>query len=217
MDGIEAYRVINGYVIGGVAYNSDLLVDALYAMKEYGPYTSVKQYNVTVNGKKADRYDTSIVAFCNYWYKRYSDKGFQFNPNYVKAMIGVESKLGTYDGSHHGKTDVLQCLDKDNPAVYCIAKIAPSNGVAYDEYEGLNKGMIKEGYQAVKNIFNGSKPDATQVNSRLSICFGILWLGYKTAVAGTIKKGVIAYNGGGDPQYWEHVMECHNNPASYLK
>ena len=98
-----------------------------------------------------------------------------------------------------------------------MAKIEPSNGTPYDPNEGLTKGMLKGGYKAVRNIFSGSIPQASKYNSTLSICFGILWLGYKTAVKGSIKAGVIAYNGNGDSDYWEKITECLANPGSFLR
>lgn len=131
-------------------------------------------------------------------------------------MLAVETKVGTYDGSRHGKTDVMQCLDAENPAVYCMAKIKPTNGTPYDINEGLTKGMLSGGYEAVRDLFSGSTPVATRYKPRISICFGILWLGYKTAIKGTIKDGVIAYNGGGDSNYWNKITSCINDPAKFL-
>ena len=131
-------------------------------------------------------------------------------------MLGVESEIGTYAGSSYGTTDVMQCLDANNPAVYCMAKISPVNGVAYDANEGLLMGMPSSGYAAIRNIFQNSAPQPSLYTTRLSICFGILWLGYKTGCAGgVINTGITNYNGGGNPNYLSDVLDRVTNPGNY--
>jgi hypothetical protein len=211
----EAMSYLESYVGGGIT-SSDANFKQAVSLIASGYGSSIKKWNLTVNGSSTDRFDEKIQAFAYFWKNKFSDKGYDYNLNYIKAMLAVETKVGTYDGSHHGTTDVIQCLDKANPAVYCMAKIKPSNGVAYDANEGLTKGMKSGGYKAIRDIFSGSTPQPSEYNSTLSLCFGILWLGYKTALKGSTKEGVIAYNGGGDSNYWKKVSSCLDDPASYL-
>ncbi len=213
-----AISYIDDYVNGTKTSTNSYVSDAIAYLATNGHYapTAIAAYGITVNGYSADRFDNQILAFCNYWYNKYSSLGYKYNPMYVKAMIAVETKLGTYEGSRHGTTDIMQCLDKDNPSVYCMAKIAPTNGVPYSSAEGLSYGMKSAGYTFVRNIFSGSTPSSSKYSSFISLCSGILWLGYKTAVKGSLQDGVIAYNGGGDPDYWDKVYSCYLNPVAYL-
>lgn len=211
----EAMSYLESYIGGGVTSSDANLKSAIaYLAANYG--STVPKWNVTVNGKSSDRFDAEIGAFSYFWDSKYSSKGYQYQMKYIKAVMAVESKIGIGSGTN-ASTDVMQCLESYDPAVYCMAKIEPSNGTPYDPNEGLTKGMLKGGYKAVRNIFSGSIPQASKYNSTLSICFGILWLGYKTAVKGSIKAGVIAYNGNGDSDYWEKITECLANPGSFLR
>lgn len=211
----EALSYLESYIGGGIT-DSDANLKSAISFLASNYASSVPKWNITVNGKDSDRFDSKIGAFSYFWKTKYSSKGYNYSNKYIKAMIGVESRMGTYDGGHNGKTDVMQCLESWDPSVYCMAKIKPSNGVSYDANEGLSYGMLKNGYTAVRNIFSGSTPQSSKYNTTLSICFGILWLGYKTAVKGSIKEGVIAYNGGGNPNYWQEITACIENPAKYL-
>lgn len=211
----QALYYMEQYHMGQVAGTDSSLQEAItYLATNYG--SKITKWNLTVNNASTDRFDDDIKAFSYFWGTKFSTKGYTYNVDYIKAMLAVETKVGTYDGSRNGKTDVMQCLDKDNPAVYCMAKIKPTNGVSYDANEGLTLGMTSAGYTAVRNIFNGSTPSSSLYTTRLSICFGILWLGYKTALKGSTKDGVIAYNGGGDANYWTKITSCLDNPAKFF-
>jgi len=217
MDFNQAMSIVQQFVNGQITSSDSNLTLALNILSVHSWSFTLNKWNFNINGQSADRFDTDILGFINYWYALHSGLGFQYNPNYVKAMIGVETKMGTYAGGKgNGLLDVMQDLDGRNPSVYCMAKIAPVNGVGYDPNEGLSLGMITTGYPAVKNIFVGSPkvPSPGLVNPRLSLCFGILWLGYKTAHAGSIDTGVTDYNGGGDPNYLTKVKSIVSNPQN---
>lgn len=210
----EAMSYLESFIGGGITSSNSNLQTAIDLLaSNYG--SSITKWNLTVNKKNTDRFDDDIKAFSYFWTTKYGSLGYDFDNTYIKAMIGVESTMGT-STTNNATKDVMQCLNKLDPAVYCMAKIAPSNGVAYDKNEGLSYGMKSSGYKAIQNIFNGSVPDASIASSRLGICFGILWLGYKTAVAGSKKQGIINYNGGGDPNYWTKVSSCYANPKTFF-
>lgn len=77
--------------------------------------------------------------------------------------------------------------------------------------------MPTDGYVPVKKLFSGHTPDSSKANALTSICFGIYWLGYKTAALGSIQKGIAGYNGGGNKNYLSDVLSCASNPKNYLK
>lgn len=212
----EALSYLESYIGGGIHSNDSNYKQAIsYLASNYAG--SIKTYGFKINGYDADRYDDQIRAWSYFWKYKFGGKGYDYNNNYIKAMLAVETKLGVYAGSRNGKVDIMQCLDAENPAVYCMAKIKPSNGISYDANEGLSYGMISGGYKGLRNIFSSSIPQSSKCSAALSICFGILWLGYKTAVAGSITKGITNYNGGGNANYLSEVKTCNSDPRSYFK
>lgn len=212
----EAMSYLESYIAGGIhSSNPNFTAAIAYLASNYG--SSIKHYGFTINGYDADRYDNLIKAWSYFWTCRFSSKGYEYNNNYIKAMLGVETKIGVYAGSRNGKKDVMQCLDAENPAVYCMAKIKPRNGTSYDANEGLSYGMTSSGYQGLKNIFTSNTPQPSKCSAALSICFGILWLGYKTALKGSVTAGITAYNGGGNPAYLSEVKAVNSDPKTYFK
>jgi len=210
-----ALNYLEQFIAGNVSYADSNFQSAItFLANNYGG--KITKYNFIINGCSADRYDDLIKAFSYFWGLKFASYGYFYDNNYIKAILAVESKMGTIAGSRYGTTDVMQCLDGDNPAIYCMAKIQPSNSVSYDPYEGSAYGL-KNGFKALKNIFTNQtkgSPIPSCYNPTLSICFGILWLGFKTARAGNIRTGVYNYNGGGDPKYLEKVDAILANPQN---
>ncbi len=211
----EAMSYLESYIAGTIHSSDANFKSAIaYLASNYG--SSIKKYGFKINGYDADRYDNLIKAWSYFWKTKFSSKGYDYNNSYIKAMLSVETKIGVYAGTRNGKVDVMQCLDAENPAVYCMAKIKPSNGTSYDSNEGLSYGMQSSGYKGLRNIFSSGKPQASKCSSNLSICFGILWLGYKTAWKGSITAGIKYYNGLGNASYLSDVKTVNSNPKAYF-
>lgn len=218
MDVETCLSYIGGFINGEYSSTNATLKRAINDLCESSKVPSVPAWNFKVDGKSADRYDNYIRAFRYYWKVRNGSKGFDYNNKYIKAMLAVESNMGTNDGlyEHNAKTDVMQCLYKGDVAVYCLAKISPSDSsIPYNATECTNYGMSSDGYTPVRKIFSGHTPDSTKADPLTSICFGIYWLGYKTAVKGSIQSGVKAYNG--RQSYLDDVLACADNPKAWMK
>ncbi len=217
MDKKRCTYALNSFCEGKVYYDqktSELLYNkAIKWWSENGNYKKLKKYG-KINKTNYDRYNKYILGFANYFNSRY---GFKYNVNYIKAMLVVESNMGT-DKDNNGTKDVMQCLDARNPIVYMLAKIPPTDNVQYDKNEGLKYGVPKNGFGAVKKLFKNNVFQKNKVTPKISICFGIFTLGYKTKVkSNNIEKGVIAYNGGGDAYYLKKVKACNSSPKTWIK
>lgn len=211
-NGLEALSFIESY-IAGISYK-ELEESISFICKNY-----VKEdisWGFSVANQSCDRFDNDIKAFAYFWNYKFGKKyNYIYDYSYIKAMIAVESSMGTNSGGlTHAELDVMQCFDARNPAVYCMAKIEPKNDVSYDANEGIVRGMRKDGYRAVRNIFVEDELKWNLITPRLSICFGILWLGYKTSIAGNIKDGVLRYNS--NEEYLTKVEECVKNPKRFF-
>lgn len=150
----------------------------------------------------------------NYKYK------FKYNVNYIKAMLVVESTMGFGKQNNNGNRDIMQCLDSENPALYCMAKIAPPKkcSVGYDANEGIYFGIPSYGFGLLRSLFNKKHVlQEKKITPQTSVCFGIFWLGYKTKLWGSIKSGIEAYNGGGNLMYYDEVVSCNKDVKKYLK
>jgi hypothetical protein len=80
----------------------------------------------------------------------------------------------------------------------------------YDPNEGAAYGLPRQGYGALKALFPNGTYNKSAATVNMSIAFGIRWFEYKVALnygAGdnAVNKGINAYNGGGDPNYWKKV------------
>lgn len=222
MSKYNATQAIHSFTCGMVFYNNK------YTKKIYdraidwwvknGQHKKIKKYG-QANKRNYDRFDNYILGFANYWT---SVEGFDYKVNYIKAMLAKESSMG-YDSNRNGTKDVMQSLDGSNPALYCMAKIKPkSSDVGYDKNEGIANGIPKNGFGRVKKLFNdNNKFIASRVKPKVSICFGIFWLGYKTELSKKkgdkkIEEGVMDYNRDDNKEYLEYVKEVNKKPSDWI-
>lgn len=216
MDVETCLSYIGGYINGEYSSSNATFKQAIKDLCKSSKVPSVPKWNITIGGQSADRYDDYIRAFRYYWRVRNESVGFNFNNGYIKAMIRVESSMGT-DSNKEGTKDVMQCMYYLDPAVYCMARVTPSNSkVLYNSIEASSYGIPSDGFSPMRNLFinsNGNlvhSPISSKKNYIASICFGIFWLGYKTAHAGSIEQGIADYNG--RPGYLDKVLDFAANP-----
>ncbi len=221
---------MQAYMNGTVFYNEKFTEKLYNKVKKWwaknGKYSKIKKYGKitlfnTLTKKKEkfnfDKYDMDILAFANYMQYYYK---FNYNVDYIKAMLVVESNMGFGKQQNNGDRDIMQCLDADNPAIYCMAKKKPpsKSEVGYDKNEGLRYGIPINGFLKLHKLFGAKQVlKEKKVTPEISLCFGIFWLGYKTKLSNNkIKKGIIAYNGGGDPNYYTKIKKCDKDPCGFL-
>lgn len=177
------------------------------------PYTS-KGVN---EEEDYNRFDYEILDAVNKWNKYFSSQQYSppisLDPNLVKAMIYIESRMGyhkTADGYYSAYPDVMQIGDPRNPAIHTLNNdgwIDPVTGKIAREYEWKDGKELVLDYQGEVNI----------ITSKESIDWGVRWLYHKAQ--GITNEGtrywrewneaVKNYNGNGNIKYEQQVFDVY--------
>lgn len=177
---------------------------------------TVQAYRSGPKGEDYNRFDQEIRAAVKEWNDFFLVQEYPpskpLNPNLVKAMVYVESRMGygTPATGYPAYPDVMQVANPKNPAVHTLNNDGwqdPGTGVIARESEWVNGAIKTVNYQKEAN---GQTP-------KQSIYWGVRWLYHKAQVilnqGGRAwlswEKAVAAYNGGGDPQYQKKVFRIY--------
>ena len=123
------------------------------------PHSNLRQYKSSKSGQSYDQYDEAIEYAVNHWNKEFLSQDnpptTPLDPNLVKAMIYVESKMGYYVPSesyikkhpdyYHSYPDVMQVADPHNDAIYAFKNVYnpnPGRKKQATEYEIIGKKEI---------------------------------------------------------------------------
>jgi len=176
---------------------------------------SVRPYKPGPNGEDYNRFDTEIKSVVDDWNKEFMAQKYPptepLDPNLVKAMIYVESKLG-YGLSSTGYPaypDIMQIADSRNPAIHTLNNdgwIDPSTDKEAKEYEWSENGISVLEYK-----------EAKVDSSKESVRWGTRWLYHKAQLVSkdgnrewkNWEQTVADYNGGGDPDYQKKVYKIY--------
>lgn len=179
--------------------------------------TQLHQYSVGPNREDFNQYDQIIMDVVSKLNQEFSKQDYPppnlLDPNLVKAMAYVESKVGQYQaplGNYPAFPDVMQIADPRNPAIHTLNNdgwVDPTTGQKAEEYtltNGLVKIMNYEG-KAQVNAFEDS------------IYWGVIWLYHKAEILhGDDSRSwrpwpdaVTRYNGGGDTSYHKKVYAIY--------
>ncbi len=190
-------------------------------LEESGVSLELKAYRSDSGGNNFNLYDNEIKEAVEHWNNLFSKQinppPVQLDPNLVKAMVYVESRMGHYktkDGVHPSYPDVMQVADPLNPAIYTLKNIFnpnPSVNKIATEYEIIDGKKVPLEYKEI-NI----------IQPRDSIYWGVRWLYHKAQI--NIKtngiwsrswrewrKAVNKYNGAGDKKYENKVFNVYEN------
>ena len=184
-------------------------------------HLELRPYNSRKSGENYNRFDTDIINAVNDWNNEFSKQDnpppILLDPNLVKAMIYVESKMGYFEtkkNAYPSYPDIMQVADPLNPAIYTLKNIFnpnPSVNKIATEYEIVNGEEILLEYKEI-NI----------IQHKDSIYWGIRWLYHKAQVNNntngiwsrswrTWRQAVNKYNGKGDKKYENKVFNIYEN------
>lgn len=128
MKAIGAFRVMELWLEEGYnTISAERLNRALEDARNYGERKSVKNFGV--DEEKYTKFDTSILAWTNFWNARQMELlgAGNFTPvraEIIKCIIRKESSMGT-DGNQNGKRDVTQSLFHGDPTIWVITMFDP--------------------------------------------------------------------------------------------
>jgi len=178
-------------------------------------HLKLQPYHSPNPNENYNQYDEAIIHAVDLWNQEFSAQDIPptilLDPNLVKAMMYVESKMGYYNaGAYPGYPDLMQVADPKNAAIYALKNIYnPKKKRRATEYEVINGKEVPLEYKDIVI----KKPED-------SIYWGARWL-YKKAQTNIKsgvhwrrewkdwKKAVYFYNDGGDKQYVEKVYRAY--------
>ncbi|HCC84877.1 MAG TPA: hypothetical protein DEP87_04305, partial [Candidatus Pacebacteria bacterium] len=179
--------------------------------------SQLHQYSTGPNRENFNQYDQIIKNVVSKLNQEFSEQDYppsnHLDPNLVKAMAYVESKVGQYQalsGNYPAFPDVIQIADPRNPAIHTLNNdgwVDPTTGQKAEEYTWTSKHITIMDYEG--------KAKVTTVAD--SIYWGAVWLYHK---AEAIKEdgsrswrswseAVTRYNGGGDARYSKKVYDIY--------
>jgi len=184
----------------------------------------IKKYTYKgINGNEDyNRFDKEILETVNFWNKFFLSQEYPpkepLDPNLVKAMIYVESRMGYYtseEGHYPAYADVMQVADPRNPAIHTLNNdgwVDPTTGEIAREYEWTEKGIKVLDYHKKAN---GATP-------KESIFWGERWLYHKAQTITENRKrewklwitAVKNYHHKDDITYQKKVFEIYQKGIS---
>ncbi|TSC55743.1 MAG: Uncharacterized protein G01um101418_790 [Parcubacteria group bacterium Gr01-1014_18] len=180
----------------------------------------LQQYRPSLFGEDYNKYDAEIIEAVNYWNEFFAQQKEAplelLDPNLVKAMAYVESKVGNFRPKNKkfypGFPDIMQVADPRNGAIYALQNsINPESGKKSTEYEVHDGKLVRLQY-----------PEANGSEMEESLKWGVRWL-YRVAQANIEENGVwrrqwrswkdavMKYNNGGDKNYVPKVYAAYEN------
>jgi hypothetical protein len=172
---------------------------------------TIQPYN-KIDKNNYNRFDAEILNAVVFWNNEFSKQKFPpdelLDPNLVKAVIYIETRIGYGSGSNQAYPDVMQVADERNPAIHTLNNdewINPNTGKIARESEFVSQQEFK--VLDYRGRANGN-------TSEQSIYWGVRWLYHKAQkFYGTGLKGVL------DPPYirewkgWKQaVMDYNDSP-----
>lgn len=176
-----------------------------------------------VNGNEDyNRFDLEIIEMTNYWNNVFFNQQYPppelLNPNLIKAMIYIESRMGYYESnSYSAYPDIMQVANSANPAIHTLNNdgwMDQNTDRVTREYE-WKEGKGKEGEILDYNgEANGNTP-------KESIKWGIRWLYHKaqgithqgTRYWRQWNEAVQNYNTEGNIEYEKAVYDAYRRGA----
>lgn len=170
----------------------------------------IQTYNSGPRGENYNQYDQDIYSEVNKWNNQFAEQQYPplqaLDPNLVKAMIYVESRMGygAPNGDYPSKPDIMQVANPSDQAGH-VLKAEPG----HYEYEWD---------ETTDKIALLSYPEMKVASTRDSIHWGTRWLFHKSQQnlpaenRRTWKSWTTAvhdYNGSGDPQYVQKVLKVY--------
>lgn len=171
------------------------------------------QYSLGSKRENFNNHDQEILRATLYWNDYFSKQDFPppilLDPNLIKAIMFVESKMGYFQAgadNYPASPDVMQIADPRNPAIHTLnydGWIDPGSGQPAKEYSWSPSGPVILNYEGRAN--GNTEYD--------SIYWAIRWLYHKAEIIHsngkrswrTWPEAVSRYNGGGDPEYLNKV------------
>lgn len=163
-----------------------------------------------------NRFDNEIVKAVEDWNNIFTKQEYPvektLDPNLIKAMIYIETRMGYGAGSNQAYPDVMQVADERNPAIHTLNNdgwVDPKTGKIARESEFVSH----QDFKAIdyKGKVNGN-------TSEQSIYWGVRWLFHKAQrFYGTGPKGNI------DPPYvrewktWEQAVIDYNDSGTKIE
>lgn len=173
-----------------------------------------------VSGKEDyNRFDREILDAVNFWNNFFLSQKYPpetpLDPNLVKAIIYIESRMGYYergDDYRPSYPDVMQVGNPEDPATHSLNNdgwVSPESGKIAREYEW------QDGKVAVLDYKGEANPETPAE----SIKWGVRWLYHKaqgTTEAGERfwrdwKEAVMNYRSIGDEGYKSRVYKIYEN------
>lgn len=140
------------------------------------PTVKIQPYN-KIDQNDYNRYDGKILEAVDEWNNFFSKQQYPpeilLDPNLVKAIIYIESRMGYGIGSNQAYPDVMQVADEENPAIHTLNNdgwIDPHTGKIAKESEFVSQ-------QEFKILDYNS--EANGKTSQQSIYWGVRWLYHK--------------------------------------
>lgn len=179
--------------------------------------SQIHQYSTGPNRENFNQYDQIITNVVSKLNQEFSKQDYPppnlLDPNLIKAMAYVESKVGQYQapsGNYPASPDVMQIADPRNPAIHTLNNdgwVDPSTGQKAEEYTLI--------YRVVKIMDYEDKALVNTVED--SIYWGVIWLYHKAEILHgddsrswrSWPDAVTRYNGGGDASYRKKVYAIY--------
>lgn len=179
---------------------------------------SLASYSPGFNDADYNKFDRDIVKAVEYWNNEFTRQQFPpsepLDPNLVKAMMYVESKMGyfpTPEGSYPSMPDVMQIADPRNPAIHTLNHdewIDSVTGEEAREYSWTPQGAV------IMNYAGQARANTAYESSY----WAVRWLYHKaekinadgTRTWRSWSETVKRYNGGGDTVYVQKVYDVYN-------
>lgn len=177
--------------------------------------TKIQLYN-KIDQNDYNRYDSEIIDAVKIWNNEFlqqeNPQKQPLDPNLVKAMVYIETRMGQGGGANQPYPDVMQVADQRNPAIHTLNNdgwVNPKTGTIAreSEFENPQKFKILD-YQGEAN---GRIPEE-------SIKWGVRWLYHKAQkFYGTGSKGEL------DPPFvrewktWEVAVIEYNDSGRKME
>ncbi len=200
------------HTIDFYADRTPLLEKLIFEFKTpFQPVIKIQPYK-NIDQNDYNRFDNEIVNAVDFWNNEFSKQKYSpdelLDPNLIKAIIYIETRMGYGSGSNSAYPDVMQVADELNPAIHTLNNdgwIDPNTGKITRESEFINENEFW--IMDYNNKANGK-------TSEQSIYWGIRWLYHKAQkFYGTGSKGEL------DPPYvrewksWKQaVMDYNDSP-----
>lgn len=179
------------------------------------PKADIRIYRPGPKGEDYNRLDDLVNEMINLWNDKFLTEldppPTPLDPNLVKAMIYVESRMGYGSSAGHlAYPDVMQVGNANDPAIHTL------NNDGWVDPRTNNIARESEWKNGREEILD-YKGEANAKSDEQSIRWGVRWLYHKAqGIKGgggrywrSWREAVIGYNGGGNPNYVDEVYKIY--------